>query len=296
MRKLFALFLFAGLFALNAPSLIAQDGTIQDAAEEAAQTVEETAEQAAEMAGEAVDAAEEMVEEAAEEVEEMAAAASDVAEEAVEQSGFQVLKEKFIEGGWEFMSMVLVCLILGLAFCVERIITLNIATVNTDKLLDRINDRLKSGDVEGAKEVCKSTQGPTASILYEGLRNADGGAEAVEKAIVSYGSVQMGLLEKGLVWISLFIAIAPMLGFMGTVIGMIGAFESIEAAGDLSPSVVAGGIKVALLTTVFGLIVAIILQIFYNYIVSKIDSIVNRMEDASISLVDIMADNGIFNK
>ena len=206
----------------------------------------------------------------------------------------QVLKEKFIEGDWKFMSLVLLCLILGLAFCIERIITLNIATANTDKLLNRIDERLADGDLEGAKEVCKSTPGPTASVLYEGLRSASDGPDAVEKAIVSYGSVQMGLLEKGLVWISLFIAIAPMLGFMGTVIGMIQAFDRIEAVGDLSPSVVAGGIKVALLTTVFGLITAIILQIFYNYIVSKIDGIVNRMEDASIGLVDVMARNNVF--
>ena len=208
--------------------------------------------------------------------------------------GFQTLKEKFIEGDWKFMSLVLICLILGLAFCIERVITLNIATANTDKLLANIDERLAEGDLDGAKEVCKSTPGPAASVLYEGLNNASGGPESVEKAIVSYGSVQMGLLEKGLVWISLFIAIAPMLGFMGTVIGMIQAFDKIEAVGDISPAVVAGGIKVALLTTVFGLIVAIILQIFYNYIVSKIDGIVNRMEDASIGLVDVMGRNGLF--
>lgn len=213
--------------------------------------------------------------------------------EAASSGAFQVLKEKFIEGDWRFMSFVLVCLILGLAFCIERIITLNIATTNTDKLLSRIDEHLQQGDVDGAKEVCRSTPGPTANVLYEGLNNADKGPESVEKAIVSYGSVQMGLLEKGLVWISLFIAIAPMLGFMGTVIGMIGAFEDIEAAGDLSPSVVAGGIKVALLTTVFGLIVAIILQVFYNYIVSKIDGIVNKMEEASITLVDLMARHNV---
>jgi biopolymer transport protein ExbB len=193
--------------------------------------------------------------------------AMDVMAQTDSATGFQVLKEKFIEGDWKFMSLVLICLILGLAFCIERIITLNLATTNTDKLMKRIDDHITQGDVEGAMEVCKSTPGPTASVLYEGLRNTTNGAEAVEKAITSYGSVQMGLLEKGLVWISLFIAIAPMLGFMGTVIGMIQAFDRIEAVGDLSPSVVAGGIKVALLTTVFGLIVAIILQIFYNYIV-----------------------------
>ena len=215
-------------------------------------------------------------------------------EAAPEAAGFQLLKQYFIQGDWRFMSLVLVCLILGLAFCIERIITLNIATTNTDKLLAEIDENLKSGNVQGAMEVCKSTQGPTASVLYEGLRNTSNGPEAVEKAIVAYGGVQMGLLEKGLVWISLFIAIAPMLGFMGTVIGMIQAFDRIEQVGDLSPSVVASGIKVALLTTVFGLIVAIILQIFYNYIVSKVDSIVNKMEDASVALVDIMASNNVF--
>ena len=209
-------------------------------------------------------------------------------------TGFQVLKKQFIDGDWRFMAIVLVCLILGLAFCIERIITLNLASANTDKLLARIDERLGAGDVEGAKEVAKSTPGPTASVLYEGLRQSGNGADAVEKAIVSYGSVQMGLLERGLVWISLFIAIAPMLGFMGTVIGMIQAFQKIEEAGDLSPDIVAGGIKVALLTTVFGLIVAIILQIFYNYIVNKIDGIVNGMEDASIALVDLMSTHNSF--
>ncbi|HPG08819.1 MAG TPA: MotA/TolQ/ExbB proton channel family protein [Saprospiraceae bacterium] len=218
-----------------------------------------------------------------------------MAQEVVKDAtGFQMLKEKFIEGSWGFMSTVLICLILGLAFCIERIITLNIASTNTDKLLARIDERLADGDVDGAMEICKSTPGPTASVLYEGLRQSSKGPEAVEKAIVSYGSVQMGLLERGLVWISLFIAIAPMLGFMGTVIGMIQAFDRIEEVGDLSPSVVAGGIKVALLTTVFGLIVAIVLQLFYNYIISKIDGIVNKMEDASIGLVDLMSKNNVF--
>lgn len=209
-------------------------------------------------------------------------------------SGFQVLKEKFIEGDWKFMSLVLICLILGLAFCIERIITLNLATTNTDKLLLKVDERLASNDVDGAMDVLKSTPGPTAAVLAEGLANAGDGPEAVEKAIVANGSVQMGLLERGLVWISLFIAIAPMLGFMGTVIGMIQAFDMIAAVGDLSPSVVAGGIKVALLTTVFGLIVAIILQILYNYIVNKIDGIVNKMEEASLGMVDVMARNGLF--
>jgi len=222
--------------------------------------------------------------------------AQDAGEAAADDDGkpLQILKKNFIDGGWVFMSFVLVCLILGLAFCIERIITLNIASANTDKLMAQIDENLKSGNINGAMEVCKSTQGPTATVLYEGLKAAGGGPDAVEKAIVNYGGVQMGLLEKGLVWISLFIAIAPMLGFMGTVIGMIGAFNRIAAVGELSPAVVATGIKVALLTTVFGLITAIILQIFYNYIVSKIDSIVGKMEEASISLVDVMASNNVF--
>ncbi len=221
--------------------------------------------------------------------------AVEVAAQAEDGGGaFQTLKQYFIEGDWQFMTLVLVCLILGLAFCIERIITLNLATTNTDKLLSNIDERLADNDLEGAKELCRSTPGPTASVLHEGLKNIGEGPEAVEKAIVSYGSVQMGLLEKGLVWISLFIAIAPMLGFMGTVIGMIQAFDRIAEVGDLSPAVVAGGIKVALLTTVFGLIVAIILQIFYNYIVAKIDSITGKMESASLAIVDVLAKNNVF--
>lgn len=206
----------------------------------------------------------------------------------------QVLKEKFVQGGWEFMSLILICMIVGLALCIERIITLNIASVNTDKLLSNIDDNLKSGNVEGAMETCRSTAGPTASVLYEGLRNIKNGPDAVEKAIVSYGSVQMGLLEKGLVWISLIIALAPMLGFCGTVIGMISAFDKIEQVGDISPTIVAGGIKVALLTTVFGLIVAMVMQVLYNYIVAKIDGITNKMEEASVAAVDIMVSNNSF--
>ena len=209
------------------------------------------------------------------------------------KSFHQVIKQKFIEGGPSFMGIVLLCLILGLALCIERIIYLNKATTNTSDLLNDIEGSLSSGNLEGAKEICRNTAGPVASIFYQGLDRSGEGIEVVEKSVVAYGSVQMGLLEKGLSWISLFIALAPMLGFMGTVIGMIGAFDAIEAAGDISPSLVAGGIKVALLTTVFGLIVAMILQIFYNYIVAKIDSIVNTMEDSSISFVDILVKNKI---
>ena len=200
----------------------------------------------------------------------------------------QILKENFIDGGPGFMGIVLVALILGLAIAIERIIYLNLATTNTKKLVADVDDALSSGGVEAAKEVCRNTKGPVASIFYQGLDRADEGVESAEKAVVSYGGVQMGLLEKNVSWLSLFIALAPMLGFMGTVIGMIGAFDAIAQANDISPSVVAVGIKVALLTTVFGLVVAIILQVFYNYIVSKIDSIVNNMEDASIQLIDLL--------
>jgi len=208
-----------------------------------------------------------------------------------EEKGFhQELKERFVEGGPGFMGIVLLCLILGLAFAIERIIYLNLSTTNTKKLADSVEDALKSGGLDAAKEVCRNTKGPVASIYYQGLDRADEGVDAAEKAVVAYGGVQMGQLEKNVSWISLFIAIAPMLGFMGTVIGMIDAFDKIQAAGDMNPSLVAGGIKIALLTTVFGLIVAIILQVFYNYIIAKIDSIVNSMEDASITLIDMLVD------
>jgi biopolymer transport protein ExbB len=206
-----------------------------------------------------------------------------------EEVGFhQGLKKRFIEGGAGFMGVVLLCLILGLAVAIERIIFLNLSTTNSKKLIKNVEDALTSGGVESAKEVCRNTKGPVASIFYQGLDRAEEGVESAEKAVVAYGGVQMGQLEKNVSWISLFIALAPMLGFMGTVIGMIQAFDKIEAAGDMQPSLVAGGIKVALLTTVFGLIVAIFLQIFYNYIIAKIDSLVNDMEDASISLVDLL--------
>ncbi|WP_179009140.1 MotA/TolQ/ExbB proton channel family protein [Winogradskyella forsetii] len=213
----------------------------------------------------------------------------DVTETPDEDLSFhQELKKRFIEGGPGFMGIVLLCLILGLAIAIERIIFLNLSTTNTKKLTQNVEDALNSGGIEAAKEVCRNTKGPVASIFYQGLDRADEDIDAAEKAVVAYGGVQMGQLEKNVSWISLFIALAPMLGFMGTVIGMIQAFDKIEAAGDMQPSLVAGGIKVALLTTVFGLIVAIILQIFYNYIIAKIDSIVNDMEDASITLMDLL--------
>lgn len=204
------------------------------------------------------------------------------------KSFHQELKERFVEGGPGFMGIVLLCLILGLAIAIERIIFLNLSSTNTTKLAQNVEEALASGGIEAAKEVCRNTPGPVASIYYQGLERADESIDMAEKAVVAYGGVQMGKLEKNVSWISLFIALAPMLGFMGTVIGMIIAFDRIQAAGDMNPSLVAGGIKVPLLTTVFGLIVAIILQIFYNYIIAKIDSIVNSMEDASITLIDML--------
>lgn len=208
----------------------------------------------------------------------------------------QIMKEKFIEGGPAFMGVVLLTFIFGLALAIERIIYLNLSTTNTQKLLNNVEAALETGGIEAAKEICKSTRGPVASIFFQGLDRYKEGVDVVEKSIVSYGSVLMGRLEKGLSWISLFIALAPMLGFLGTVIGMVEAFDAIEAAGDISPSIVASGIKVALLTTVFGLIVAIILQIFYNYILSKIDSLVNDMEDSTISFIEILVKNELKSK
>ena len=200
----------------------------------------------------------------------------------------QQLKTKFIEGGPGFMASIILCLIFGLAISIERILYLSFSKTNTKKLLAKIEEALNEGGVEAAKEVCRNTRGPVASIFYQGFLRMDQGIEVVEKTVVSYGSVQMSLMENGLTWVALFIALSTSLGFLGTVVGMVQAFDAIQAAGDISPNVVAGGMKVALITTVGGLIVAIILQIFYNYIVSRIDSLSIDMEDASISLVDIL--------
>ena len=217
-----------------------------------------------------------------------APAADDVLDGPEEVPMHQALKTKFIEGGAGFMALVIACLILGLALAIERILYLGFSKTNTKKLLANVEKALAEGGVEAAKDVCRNTRGPVASIFYQGLLRMDQGIETVEKTIVSYGSVQMSQMEQGLSWISLLIAIAPSLGFLGTVIGMIQAFDAIQVAGDMSPNVVAGGMKVALITTVGGLIVAVILQIFYNYILSQIDSLTIEMEDASISMVDVL--------
>ena len=207
-----------------------------------------------------------------------------------EPAGFhQLAKRYFIEGGPGWMAPILLCLVFGLAICIERILYLSLSSTNTKKLLNKVEAAIESGGIESAKNICKNTRGPVASIFFQGLLRYDEGLEMVEKSIISYGSVLMGRLESGLSWIGLFIALAPMLGFLGTVVGMVQAFDAIEAAGDISPNIVAGGMKVALLTTVFGLIVAIILQIFYNYLVSKVDALVNDMEDTTITFMDILA-------
>ena len=223
---------------------------------------------------------------APQEVTEMQPAAAAV--EPAQQGLHKAIKQKFIEGGAGFMASILLSLIFGLALAIERILYLNFATTNTEKLLKKVEDALENGGIEAAKEVCRNTRGPVASIFYQGLDRADEGIEVAEKSVVSYGSVQMGLLEKNLSWISLFIAIAPMLGFMGTVIGMIQAFDAIRIAGDVNAGLVAGPISVALITTASGLIVAVVLQVFYNYILSKIDNMVVEMEDSSISLIDLL--------
>ena len=224
--------------------------------------------------------------------EEAPAAESAVAEEAPEEIPLtQALKTKFIEGGAGFMSLIIICLIIGLALAIERILYLTFSKINAKKLVAQVEEAIKEGGIEKAKDVCRETRGPVASIFYQGLLKYDQGVDVVEKNIVSYGSVQMSKMENGLSWISLFIAIAPSLGFLGTVIGMIQAFDDIQKAGDISPNIVAGGMKVALITTVGGLIVAMILQIFYNYILAKIDSITIDMEEASIDLVDVLTKN-----
>lgn len=217
------------------------------------------------------------------------APAGEQTEQSVEEGGIhKELKVKFIEGTASFMSLVAIALVIGLAFCIERIIYLSLAEINTKKLLQSVEEALGKGDVEGAKDICRNTRGPIASIFYQGLMRMDQGIDVVEKSVVSYGGVQAGYLEKGCSWITLFIAMAPSLGFLGTVIGMVFAFDKIQQVGDISPTVVAGGMKVALITTIFGLIVALILQVFYNYVLSKIEALTSEMEDASITLLDLV--------
>ena len=265
MKKVIALMSIVGLLTFaNFNDVKAQDQPAAEATEQVAEATDQVAEEAAP-------------------VEEAAAAAEETT-----KSFHQVLKEKYIQGGAGWMTPVLLCLIFGMALVIERILYLNMATTNVKKLLGGIEDNVKAGNYEAAKELCRNTRGPVASIFYQGLDRVDQGLENVEKSVTSYGGVQMARLENNLTWIGLFIALAPSFGFLGTVVGMVQAFDDIEVAGDISPTVVAGGMKVALLTTIFGLIVAIILQIFYNYILTKIESLVDQMEDGSISFMDIL--------
>ena len=200
----------------------------------------------------------------------------------------QVLKTKFIEGNAGFMSLVALALVLGLAFCIERIIYLTLSEVDAKKLMGQVAGRIEQGDVEGAKELCRNTRGPVASICYQGLLRIGDSIDSIERSIGSYGAVQAANLEKGCSWITLFITIAPSLGFLGTVIGMVISFDQIRIAGDINASVVAAGMKVALITTIFGIIAAIILQLFYNYILSKIEHLTSQMEESAISLLDMI--------
>ncbi|MBR6189069.1 MAG: MotA/TolQ/ExbB proton channel family protein [Prevotella sp.] len=205
----------------------------------------------------------------------------------------QQLKTKFVEGKTEFMSLVAIALVLGLAFCIERIIYLTLSEIKTRRLMEDIDRHIEQGDLEGAKSLCRNTRGPVASVCYQGLLHAGEDMETVERNIVSYGSLQAARLERGCSWIRLFIAIAPSLGFLGTVIGMVMAFDNIQEAGDISPRIVAEGMKVALITTIFGIIVALVLQVFYNFIIAKIDHLTEQMEEAAITLMDILSKWGV---
>ena len=266
MKKLIALLTIVGFMTFGISNLFAQ--------EEQAQPEEAATEQVAETVAPAVEEA----------------ATTELTPTEAPTTFRESIKRQFIDGGPGFMGIVLVILLLGMAISIERIIYLTMADANSKKLLAGIEEKMKAGDVEGAKQLCKDTRGPVASIFTQGLiRLQDGQSlDEVEKSLVSYGAVAAGKLESGLSWIGLCISLAPMFGFMGTVIGMIQAFDDIAAAGDMSPQIVASGMKVALLTTVFGLIAAIILQIFFNFIASKIEKITSDMEDASISFMDIL--------
>ena len=271
MKKVFATLTVLAMLTFGSAAVMAQDEAAAPAAEAAVEQVDETA---------APEAAE------AEAVEAPAAEQKDNAVVALHKT----LKTKFIEGGAGFMALTLITLIFGLALCIERIVYLSLSKTNTKVLLAKIEDALKKGGIDAALDVCRNTRGPVAAIFYQGLSRYHEGVDVVEKTVASYGGVQLGLLEKNLSWITLFISIAPSLGFLGTIIGMIAAFDKIQQVGDISATVVAGGIKVALLTTLLGLIIAIILQLFYNYILSVIEGLVNEMEDSSISLLDIVVE------
>ena len=280
MKKLIALLTIAGFMTFGISNAV-----LAQQEENVPQTEQATEQVAAEeVATEEVAAEEAVAEEAvAEEV-----VTTTIAEEEQTLTFHETIKKQFIDGGWGFMTLVLIVLVLGLAISIERIIYLTLSTTNTKKLVAEFEVALNEGGIEKAKELCRNTRGPVASIFYQGLMRYNDGLEEVEKAMISYGSVMNGNLTSGSSWITLFIALGPMLGFFGTVIGMIQAFDAIAAAGDISPTVVAGGMKVALITTVFGLLVAMILQIAYNFILNKIENILNDMEESTISFMDIL--------
>lgn len=267
MKKLFAIVAMLGMFTFGTQMVYAQDEVAPVATEVSDSTATDST----------------AVEEAP-----VAEEAPAVVEEAAQEGFHKILKTKFIEGDAAFMSLVAIAMVIGLAFCIERIIYLSLAQVNTKKLMEAIAVALEAKDVEKAKDICRNTAGPVAAICYQGLMRIDEGLDTVERSVVSYGSVQSGLLEKGCSWITLLIAMAPSLGFLGTVIGMVMAFDEIQRAGDISPTIVAGGMKVALITTIYGIIVALILQLFYNYILGKIEAITADMEDSSIVLLDLL--------
>ena len=271
MKKIFMFLAVMGVMAVSAQNAVAQENT------QAATPTEQTENNVAAPAPAETPAVE-------------APAVDEEASESGLSALHTPLKTKFIEGDAKFMALVIVCLILGLALCIERILYLGFSKTNTKNLLENIEAALKNGGVAAAKEVCKNTRGPVASIFAQAFLRLEEGQdiEYVEKSVVSYGGVEASKMEQNLSWISLFIAIAPSLGFLGTVIGMIQAFDAIMVAGDMSPAVVAGGMKVALITTVGGLIVAVILQIFFNYIVTQVEAISIDMENASITLVDML--------
>ena len=270
MKKVFAFVAMMGLLTFGVNQTINAQETEAPAIEEVAQDDSTAVDSLA----------------AAENVE---AETAEISEDKEEGEGLhKTIKVKFIEGSAGFMSLVAIAMIFGLALCIERIIFLSLSEINSKKLLEDIQAALENGDVEGAKAICRDTRGPVASICYQGMMRIDEGLDVVERSVVSYGSVQASNLEKNLSWITLFIAMSPSLGFLGTVIGMVQAFDDIQKAGDISPNVVAGGMKVALITTIFGIIVALILQVFYNYILSKVESLNTDMEDSSVSLLDII--------
>ena len=273
MKKLFAIVAVLGL--LGTAQVAAQTEDVNNVQQ--TETVDSAA-----VASDSVVAEEPAVEEPA------AEAPVQVTEDEGVAGVHKTIKTKFIEGGAEFMALVAIAMVIGLAFCIERIIYLSMADVNTKKLMAKIADALAKNDVEAAKDVCRNTAGPVAAICYQGLLRIDEGLETVERSVVSYGSLQSSMLEKNCSWITLFIAMAPSLGFLGTVIGMVMSFDEIQQKGDISPTIVAGGMKVALITTIYGIVVALILQVFYNFILTKIESIVAEMEDCSITLLDLL--------